>query len=329
MSESASEDITELSNEHSELPQTDGLDASDDVDDGPPAGAAREGLPRSFRMRHDAHYVDELMSRSPDAPPLEPDARSRRLPEPRPRAVEDAPPAAVPHATAAGRSIAAVAARLESVVAHAEVIGAPVTAFSAVASSVRVELLRVARLARAAAVLYDRELPLRRILSAREVADATGAASAPVARLAGLDCEVTVDDPAFTILGDPDLVQLTIAGTVDAIVDVLASDRRRARGLDGRDGVPRLTIALQSVKVRPALIIDVICPALGLTEAQADRLFDADPGESRAAASAAILLPAAARIVRAHGGRADVKRHNGVGTTLTYVFPQSAPDASC
>jgi hypothetical protein len=325
VSESASEDITELSDD-SELSQAGALDVTEDGDD-EPARAAREGLPRSFRMRHDAHYVDELMSRT-EASPLESDARAKRAPEPRPRPVGDAPATpAVQTASHPGRSIALLAARLESAVAHADVLGSPASS-PLVAASVRVELARVARLARAAAVLDDREPPLRRMLSAREVADAAGTASVPVVRQAGLDCEIAVDDPSFTILGDPDLVQLTIAGTVDAIVDVLTADRRRARVLDGREGVPRVTIALQSVKVRPALIIDVICPALALTEAQADRLFDDQANDPHGASSVAILLPAAARIVKAHGGRADVKRHNGVGTTLTYVFPQSAAEAS-
>ena len=66
MNESAGEQITELLNDDLLLTDTDHLDATDDADEEPPVRTSREGLPRSFRMRHDAHYVDELMSRAPD-----------------------------------------------------------------------------------------------------------------------------------------------------------------------------------------------------------------------------------------------------------------------
>jgi signal transduction histidine kinase len=46
----------------------------------------------------------------------------------------------------------------------------------------------------------------------------------------------------------------------------------------------------------------------------------------RAAPAAGILLAAAAHVVRAHGGRADVKRHNGIGATIAYVFPQAVAE---
>jgi signal transduction histidine kinase len=40
-------------------------------------------------------------------------------------------------------------------------------------------------------------------------------------------------------------------------------------------------------------------------------------------ASSAIRLAAAARIFRAHGGRADVRRDTPVGCTVTFVLPQA------
>src|SRR6185436_2963968 len=55
----------------------------------------REGLPPSYRMRADAHYVDQLSSRIPDAPP--------------PRASAAGAPPRVNDAEAANQVLAAIA----------------------------------------------------------------------------------------------------------------------------------------------------------------------------------------------------------------------------
>jgi hypothetical protein len=332
VNESAGDQITELLNDLL-LTDTDNLDATDDADEEPPVRTSREGLPRSFRMRHDAHYVDELMSRTPDgSSTVERDQPSRQTLEAAPPPDRRDQPVSVPaHAAASAQSapaaaVSLIAGRLESVVAHAGAIRQHQATSSLIAQSVQAEFARVARLARAAAILQDRETPRRRSLSAREIADMVLTASAPVARMAGVECDVTVDDPAFAILAEAPLVLQSIAGTVDAVVDLLLADPRRPSFVDGRDPAPRISISLQSVRVRPALILDVICPALVIGGRHAERFFDNVVDDYRAAPAAGILLAAAAHVVRVHGGRADVKRHSGIGATIAYVFPQSVAD---
>ena len=333
MNESAGDHLTELLNDDLLLTDPDNLDATDDADEEPPVRTTREGLPRSFSMRHDAHYVDELMSRTSDvSPALDRDQRPRQTPEPAPppdrrdRPVNVAANAAAGAQPAPAGALSLIASRLESVVTHAGAIRPYQATPALIAQSVQAELGRVARLARAAAILEDRDTPRRRNLTAGDIAARVMAASAPVARMGGLEWEVTVDDPAFTILAEAPLVIQGIAGTVDAVLDLLLADPRWTSFAEGGDPAPRISISLQSVKVRPALILDVICPALFIDSRQAGRFFDNAVDDYRAAPAAGILLAAAAHVVRAHGGRADVKRHNGIGATIAYVFPQAVAE---
>jgi len=274
VNESASEQVTDFLNDDLQLPKTD----DDDIDEEDPARTVREGLPRSFRMRHDAHYVDELMSRTAATPAAV--------------AVTVAPPAQP--LAAPVPALPLIAHRLESLVAHAGVIRSQHAA-ALMAQSVHTEFARVARLARAAAILQDDEPLARRTVAARDIADAALLAGGPVARLGGLECDVVVEDPSFTILADSALMVQSIAGT----------------------------IKLQSVRVRPAIIVEVICPALCVGSRQAERFFDNDHDDFPIAPAASILLAAAARVVRTHGGRADVQRHGRRGVTVSLVFPQA------
>ena len=303
----------------------DEVDVESAVDEERPPRPPREGLPRSFRMRHDAHYVDALMAGTTDAPvALDRDRRSRQAAEVSPAAqASEAPPQQAVTASA-GPALSVIAGRLDSIVAHAGVIRQQHAAPGLIAQTVHTELTRIARLARAGAVLEDEDPPIRSTVSARDMADAVTVSSGPLARLSGVDFEVSVDDPAFTILAEPALLIQAIAGTIDAIVDLLSSDPKRPLTIDGRQPAPRISIHLQSMKVRPAIIIDVICSALVIRGALAERFFDNNPEDYGNAPAAGILLAAAAHIVRAHGGRADVKRHNGTGATITFVFPQIA-----
>ena len=75
------------------------------------------------------------------------------------------------------------------------------------------------------------------------------------------------------------------------------------------------------MKIRPALIIDVVCSSLSIANRDVERFFDDGIDLYRTAPAAGTLLAASAYVVRAHGGRADVKRHNGIGATITCVYP--------
>jgi hypothetical protein len=299
VNESAGEQIAELLNGEPRLPTTGNLDSGDESDECTDLRPAREGLPRNFRMRHDAHYVDELLS---------------------PRM---GPTMTAPTPSDATAALALIASRLESLVAHNEAIAAHAAGSSLVAQSVQAEFARLARVARAAAVLNSADTLFRRPVTAGEIADAVAVPIAPIVRLGALAADVTVEDRAFTLHADAALVAEAIVWTVDAITELLQAQPRRY--VDLRQPPPRVSINVQSMKVRPAVIVDVTCSALAVSARQAERFFENTDEDYRTTPAAGILLAAAAHVARAHGGRSDVKRSNGAGV-ISFVYPEAPGD---
>ena len=216
-----------------------------------------------------------------------------------------------------------IAARIESAVAHAAIARRREGAPDFFEHSIHAELNRIARLTRAITLRNKSQAPLRRSVTAGEIAAAAGAACVTVARLSGLECTVTVDDAAFTVSGERSLIVLCIAGTVDALIDLLVANSLFQGAADA--GVPlQLTIALQSVRPRPALFVEIRCSALPIGTGLAVHFFENSDEDYGRTPAAGILLAAGAHVARLHGGWADMKRHNGAGVTVTYVFPQDA-----
>jgi hypothetical protein len=322
VNESAGEQTSDLLNDSVPPQVPDSLDAADYSDEDPSLKPRREGLPPGFRMRHDKHYVEELMSNPSDRAGAY-DLRERvpRTAAPRESAPDQRPSSPVQAPVSQGAALDVIASRMESAVGHAAIARAQQTAPALLAQAVHTEFARIARLARAAAVLHVADLPLRRAVPAGDIAAAVRAACVPVARLGGLDCDVTVDDAAFTIVADRSMAIQSIAGTVDALIDLLLADPRLRRSID--DGAaPRLAVSMQTVKIRPALIVDVICPALAVRGGLAERFFDNRDEDFRETPAAGILLASAGHVAQLHGGRADVKPHSVAGATVTFVFPQ-------
>ena len=313
MNESPGADPTEVLNARPQLPVPDTLDDIDDPENEtePVVQPRREGLPSSFRMRHDKHYVEELMS----TPTITPGAHAA---SPRP----SAPAAGGAHvddrrlaADAPRRSAAAVeliAGRLESIVAHGAISRGHASPTDLVARTVQAELQRVSRFARAVAIIARQGEPIRRSTTAGEIAAAIRSACVRAAAFAGMELQITVDDAGFAVTVERPLVVQAIAGTIDAMLDLThATD-------DGLEG-GRIGVSLQAAKARPALIVDVECPSVAWRAAAADRFFDNDDQDFAVAPAAGILLASAAHVVRLHGGRFEVRIQGGAA--VRYVFP--------
>jgi hypothetical protein len=264
----------------------------------------REGLPPSFRMRHDAHYVDELTSRT--APParevMASDANGDSI--------------AAPVAPAA---LWELTSDIDMAIAQAGVCRRDGRFNSSAGDVLTANLIRAARGARAVAIMLEAPRLHRRVVTSRAVVDAVAAATSTARRLAGIGLEISIDDPGFQVPADLTLVSQALAGAIDVL---LAFGEEAA--VDAPSSEPAsLGLHVQCVKTRPAMILELSQRSVSVEPELIGVFFDGASTLHPGGASSAIRLAAAARIFRAHGGRADVRRDTPVGCTVTFVLPQA------
>jgi len=320
VNESLGADPTGVLNLRMKLPVPESLDDIDPVSDREaPFNQPREGLPPSFRMRHDKHYVEELMS-SPTITQGAAHATSLRPRDTEDSAslVDDRPAREDEPQRPSAAAVELIASRLESIVAHGAVSRRHAGATDLVGRMIHVELQRVSRWARAVSICARQIEPVRRSLTAGEIAAAIRSACTRVARLNGVDCLVTTSDAGFAVAAERSLLVHGIAGTIDALLDLMHSSAAD----DGVDEGGRITVSLKSAKLPPTLIVDVECPTLAFRAAPADRFFDNCDQDFALAPVAGILLASAAHVVRLHGGRVRAQLRGGV--SIRYEFPQEA-----
>lgn len=317
MNESLGADPTEALNAGVQLrvPGTLDIDYPERQSD-PSLEPRREGLPPGFRMRHDTHYVEELMSTSTISKGSAYGTGARLSPAASAPLVNDGQKTIDAPTRPSPEAVDLIARRLESMVAHDVISRGHAAPADLIGRTVQAELQRVSRFARAVAISVRQQEPVRRSVTVGEIATAVRSACTRVARLTGVECLVTTDDPGFAIAIERALVVQGIAGTVDALIDLV-----QTTAVDTvEDDRGRMTVALHTARARPALFVDIECPALAWRASSADRFFDNSEQDFATAPAAGILLASAAHIVRLHGGRAEVQVQRGV--SVRYVFPQ-------
>jgi hypothetical protein len=212
-----------------------------------------------------------------------------------------------------------IAGRLESMVAHGAISRRRGASADLVSRMMHVELQRVSRWARAVSIRARQIEPVRRPVTAGEIAAAIRSACTRVARLNGMDCLVTTNDAGFAVAAERALVVHGIAATVDALLDLMLSNATD----DSVDEGGRISVSLQSGRVPSTLIVSVECPTMAWRAATADRFFDNNDQDFALAPVAGVLLASAAHVVRLHGGRVGVQLQAGV--SIRYEFPQEEP----
>jgi ParB-like chromosome segregation protein Spo0J len=188
------------------------------------------------------------------------------------------------------------------------------------------ELSRAARLARAAAIVLDTPRLRRAEITARRIVERAAAATSLARRVAAVPLDTSIDDPEFRVPADVALVTQALAGSIDVMISFGEHVRRSDvdEDLQARHASHAIGLSVRCVKTRPAVIIELTQSAVSVEPELIGRFFDANSTLHPGGPSAALLLAAAARIVRAHGGRADVRRDGPVGCTMTFVLPQSS-----
>lgn len=276
----------------------------------------REGLPPSYRMRAEPHYVEALVDRSravesavaAPAPPLV--AVAAPPPELAPPVTAAEPQTAAASLTVAATALADAFDAIQAALRDVPLRGRPLRDRVAIELA-RAEATRGRWLADAAVVLQIEPLPaldevdLLRLLG--QVFEALG----PENRLSGGAAAMPVPPGQCQVFGDERLLT-TALGAMLAAVRALIEDRGDAR---------KVSVTLGPRREAATRTIEVCQTAVRLPASAYPRFFDADWVDHPAGASGAMLLAAARKIARAHGGGLDVTPLEGGGSRLVLSVP--------
>lgn len=296
-------------------------DADTDADPDVHAGAptrTREGLPPTYRMRAEPHYVEALVDRSLAA--FEPPVTAPAPPAPEPVAPPAAMPAPLPDfeastpltsaSLAAASSLAEAFDAIQSALRDVPLRGRPLRDRVAIELA-RAEATRGRWLADAAVVLQIEPLPaldevdLLRLLA--DVFEAFG----PENRLSGGAAATALPGGTCPVFGDQRLLT-TALGSILAAVRALVEDRGDAR---------KVSVALGPRREAATRTIEVSQTAVRLPPAAYSRFFDVEWAEHPAGSSGALLLAAARKIALAHGGALEIAPLEGGGCRLVLGVP--------
>lgn len=253
--------------------------------------AMREGLPASYRMRAEPHYV-EALARPPraEAPPV-----TERPP---------VPGAAV--ATAIVQAVEAVHEALSALPARGQSLRERVAVELA-----RAEAQRARWLAEAVVVLQQDPLPALDLVDLASVLGDVAAAFGPEQRLTGGAPSINVPDGSFQVFGDERLLRAAIGGLAQAM-RALVDDRANPDRVIVRIGPRHDTVSRT---------IEVIQTAVRVPASAHAQFFDADWAAHPAGPTGAVLLAAARRIALAQGGALEVRANEGGGCSLLFSVP--------
>jgi hypothetical protein len=174
----------------------------------------REGLPPSYRMRADAHYVDQLV-----APVTRPTAASTKPP------TTSSSETKAPSLAAVDAELASsLAAVLSSTALLAETT--PRLARSVTVDMIRAEVHRATCTLRAASVLRHGVPEERRLVSVRQIVHRVAETVAPDARLRGISLDTNAAGAEGAISVDEELLASAFSG----VVLMLAGALNRADG---------------------------------------------------------------------------------------------------
>lgn len=285
-------------------PSTDG-DDPEDVE--PPS--QREGLPPGFRMRHDPHYVEALISGNLGDGKL----AAALAPAPTPSA-KDEPTNGHRVAAIARPSVHSTAKACAEIGPSLDAIGACLGLFGptsrpaserAALELIGAEVFRATTLLRAFAVL-DEELAVGNV--------PLNAASLVARVVAGLGSGHTVSAaldtvPSARVRGDEGLLTTALAGAVMALQALTERVSGARIEIGGREEHGRVVIAVAQDAVR-------------IPAAWHERFFDAGWADRPGGSRIAVVLAAARRVADLHGGTLALDEIEHGGCRLVLSLPR-------
>lgn len=249
--------------------------------------AIRQGLPTGYRMRHDAHYVDELESK-------------RRPAENQGPAL--AFPTSIPVTFALrdmSQELEGVASCFNLVVSKSRSLGERMGL-----SLARVGVERNMRAFQALRILLEDPAPEPRQVTLNTIVEHTVQGFEEELRLTGSRVSVDLSETAARLNVDARMLAIALQACVGMLVSMV-----EASHMEGSINITaRVADGLASIEMRQ--------DAYRLSADQFARLADLEWSERPGGIPAGIALAAAARIAQAHGGTLDVRRTEAGGCTL-------------
>ena len=250
--------------------------------------AIRQGLPPGYRMRHDAHYVDELSSR-------------HRPPE------AASPALAFPTSIPVTFALRDMSQELEGVASCFNLVAAkarPLRERMGL-SLARVGVERNMRAFQALRMLLEDPPPEPSPVSLTGIVDQTVKSFDEELRLTGARISVEAPDTSVRVTADARMLSLAVQACVGTLVSLVEA----SNAAEGIHISVRSADGLASCEMRQ--------DAYRLSADQFSRLTDLEWSERPGGIPAGIGLAAAARIAQAHGGGLDARRSDGGGCVLT------------
>lgn len=255
------------------------------------ARPARQGLPSGYRMRHDAHYVDELETRR----------RSSDV---------AAPTLAFPTSIPVTFALRDMSQELEGVASCFNLVS---TRGRGLRERMGLSLARVGvdrnmRAFQALRVLLEDPPPEPRPMSLNAVVEHTVQGFGEELRLTSTRVSLDLGESVIRLNADAKMVSLALQACIGTLVSLV-----EASHVEGSIHVlTRVTEGLACIEMRQE--------AYRLSADQFSRLADLEWSERPGGIPAGTALAAAARIAQAHGGTLDARRTEGGGCVLVLTL---------
>jgi hypothetical protein len=255
------------------------------------ARPARQGLPSGYRMRHDAHYVDELESRRRPADP-------------------NGPALAFPTSIPVTFALRDMSQELEGVASCFNLVAAaarPLRERMGL-SLARVGVERNMRAFQALRMLLE-DPPLEPVqTSFAAIVEQTIKTFDEELRLTSLRIALDLPDTTIRVTGDARMLSLALQACVGTLVSLVEASN---------------TAGVMHVAARVAdgiVACEMRQDAYRLSPDQFSRLTDLEWSDRPGGIPAGIGLAAAARIGQAHGGGLEARRTDGGGCVLIFTI---------